>query len=122
MKLNCQVVGCSQSVEVPGPVSKEMRYTCREHTVKAEDSVRFQEYQFDPLIGDGADPKMYETKNHLFKGAKKPGPTVRSSGRLRKKKFKRLAALLLGHVNADKILAVLKTDIRKTTSENKTDE
>ena len=60
MTLYCQVKGCKSTLEINDLVSPAALYSCREHTEKGEDKVRFQEVQFDPTVGSGIDPKAYE--------------------------------------------------------------
>ena len=56
--INCSTTGCSKSVTV-GSADSKTTYTCREHTEKAPDSVRFQEFQHDKKLNEVSGDKRH---------------------------------------------------------------
>jgi hypothetical protein len=45
--IKCSGKNCMATFETDGPLSPNAKYTCREHTTKGSDTVRFQATQFD---------------------------------------------------------------------------
>ena len=130
MIIHCNYPGCLAQIEVNEDVSPKVGYTCRKHTGVGEDKVRFQESQFDPGIGSGADPKFYE-RGSGFKTTRGQRPEMsRINGRSEEarnrptgspKRFseriiEKAKSELSGHENADKILKILREDIRDNNS------
>jgi hypothetical protein len=106
MKVYCSQGNCSANLEFSQ--ATVVVYTCKDHTTKAPDDVRFQPYQFDNEMGSGTDPKIYEHVPNSKK-AYNPGPRT---GRPRKKRLKKIEESLAGHENADKIMNVLRKEDR----------
>ena len=72
MRLNCRGEGCQASIEVGNGVLPFATYTCKNCVAKkSDDKVRFQESQFDPQIGNGTDPRVYERGHAIGKSRKK---------------------------------------------------
>lgn len=82
---------------------KVPKYSCRLHTPKPAQKVHFQLYQFDPNIGDGTDPKVYEKS----RASKKTYTGGNPLGRPRKKKNKAIERILKGHKHSAEILKIL---------------
>ena len=108
MKISCYAEGCTASIEADEAYAgTPAKYSCREHTERGKDKIRFQTYQFDDrLMGSGADPKAYERSAQPKKSARKFAGT----GRSRTKAFEKLEQRLAGVVNAAEIMKVLKKD------------
>jgi len=48
--IKCSQEGCEAVFKTNEPLSPGAKYTCREHTGKAANDVRFQNYQFDKVL------------------------------------------------------------------------
>lgn len=55
---------CLESFTTQEALHKDAKFTCKIHTGKAIDVERFQETQFDPTIGEGADPHHFENGSY----------------------------------------------------------
>ena len=119
MIIACQMTDCPAVIEVQEP-AQSARYTCRHHTRPAEDSVRFQDSQFDPQIGAGTDPKSYERGSTRFGRSSPTIGKIRSMSEAPKSYKKRVieqAKLeLIGHENSKEILRLLNLDVRDANS------
>jgi hypothetical protein len=58
VKLFCMIDDCPNFVHVDQSLAPLATYTCKNHTAKAPDSTRFQEYQWDPDLDSGSDPSI----------------------------------------------------------------
>jgi hypothetical protein len=110
IKLYCFALGCPRFIEVEQAVLPTIHYTCRNHTEKGEDKVRFQEAQFDHTLG-GTDPQAYERGGRLRKSNKSINRDGVSSTSVRKRKLEENKKALEGHANAEAILEILKKKI-----------
>jgi hypothetical protein len=54
--IKCAGEGCPATIQTPEELSPNARYTCREHTKRNEDKVRFQTHQFDKGLKRSAHP------------------------------------------------------------------
>jgi hypothetical protein len=132
MIVNCHKKNCPSSINIAGPLSSNFKYTCRNHTAVDDNDVHFQDCQFDRQIGSGTDPKAYE-RGIGFSGTRGVRPVNSSingntektrllsyprgsSVRFRKRLIERAGKELAGHKNADKILKILREDIRDSNS------
>lgn len=120
MRLNCRGEGCSASLEVGDAVLPFATYTCKNHVGrKSENKTRFQEIQFDPRIGEGVDPRGYESgRGPNIRGRKSSeSPEGRQASKEnRERAGEKIKAVLKGHENSDKILKILNEDSRGANS------
>lgn len=137
-KIMCQEAGCCNFVNLIDQVSNSAKFVCRDHTKKEDSKAHFQDYQFDPDLGLGADPKAYE-RGQSFRFNSQRGDKINpfdKTGRRKKKKRKYLRStvgvgqtgsikgllvdavkeVLTGHENEQEILNLLTKDTRDSNS------
>jgi hypothetical protein len=119
MIIACTARDCPAVIEVAGPVAPAATFTCRWHTVHAEDSVRFQDSQFSPLIGNGTDPRAYEHGHAKFgtMPETKRSKAIKDSAKsYRARVVEQARHELDGHDHAAEILELLNLDVRDRNS------
>jgi hypothetical protein len=112
MILNCSEPGCLASIVILENLADGATYTCRKHTPIGENNIHFQHHQFEHDLGSGFDPKVYEERQM----AKKRMIKFVHIGRPRKERLKKIEKSLVGHENAAEIMAVLRTETRRSKS------
>ena len=121
MLVTCHAESCNSVISVDGPISSGFQYTCRNHAVKDESVVHFQDHQFDRSLGRGFNPREYESGSSFRTSVKKrsgmsPAEQNRR-GRVNKLRLiEKAAPALAENKNADKILKILTEDVRDANS------
>ncbi len=122
MIILCHVENCNSAINIDeSPISSSFQYTCRNHTVKDETVLHFQDHQFDRGLGKGFNPGEYENGASFRTRPKKRGgmSPAEQNRRGRENKLRliaRAAPDLAENKNADKILKILTEDIRDANS------
>lgn len=118
-RINCSYKDCQTFIETPEPVTPVARYTCRQHVGKnSAADLHFQDSQFDPRIGDGADPRAYERGTFgSRKSGERDNTDVPRHGTNAPRKFvdkiiRKAGPELTNHDNKDEIIEILKEDVR----------
>lgn len=117
MIIACSHQDCPVVIEVQS-AAPSATFTCRKHTTQADDTVRFQDTQFSPLVGAGTDPKSYEHGRTRFGSAIETRKSrITDSARSYRAKVVEQARLELdGHDHAKEILELLNLDVRDRNS------
>jgi len=55
-KIKCSGKNCMATFDTFEPLHRDAKYTCREHTAKGSDKVRFQASQFDKELSRAGTP------------------------------------------------------------------
>jgi hypothetical protein len=108
--IKCIIGECPSVLNTEEPVSPKAGYICRAHS-EQEQKVFFQNCQFDPNIGEGANPVNYwRGRPFIYKGKKGRGFKTPGNTETQTKaaKFARKAkASVKGHEKEKEILDIL---------------
>lgn len=114
MKVYCSQGNCSAYLEFSNTTAAI--YTCKNHVIKASDGVRFQDYQFDPSMRQGTNPKTYEQGATPSITRQAQGTTPSITRHAQSRLIHKFDTVLANHENAVEILEVLNADVRDSNS------